>query len=55
MKPAIPVIVEDIISKVTNEKLHHDQKQHYAKTLEDIVAEGQKALRIYETHRNFRK
>lgn len=55
MKPALPVIVEDLISKVTNEKAHPEQRQHYAKTLEDIVAESQKALKKYEMHRNFRR
>jgi superoxide dismutase len=55
MKPALPVIVEDLISKVTNSKMHPEQRQHYAKTLEDIVAEAQKALKTYEMHRNFRR
>lgn len=55
MKPYLPIIVEDLILKVTNPKTHPEQRQHYAKTLQDIVAEAQKALKTYETHRNFRR
>lgn len=55
MKPVLPVIVEDLISNVTNSNLHPEQRQHYAKTLEDIVSESQKALKTYETHRKSRR
>lgn len=55
MKTALPVIVEDLISKVTNSNVHPEQRQYYAKTLEDIVSEAQRALKTYEMHRNFRR
>ena len=51
MATILPVIVEDLISKVTNEKLHYEQRQHYAKTLEDIRNEADTALKKYELHR----
>ena len=51
----IPVIIEDLIAKVTNQNLRSDQKQHYANTLYDIRNEVEKALKQYETERNFRK
>ena len=50
MKP-VPVIIEDIIDKVTNKNLHPDQKQHYVTTLQNVVEEAQKALVSYELHR----
>jgi len=52
MDTFLPVIVEDLISKVTSDNIHPNQKQHYAKTLEDIVKASQKALNTYETQRN---
>ena len=51
MRPVLPVIIEDLIRKVTDAKLHHEQKQHYVKTLEDIKSEADKALKIYEAQR----
>mgnify|MGYP001095614269 CR=1 FL=1 len=55
MRPVLPVIIEDLISKVTNKNTHVEQRQHYATTLKTIVEESQKALEVYETHRKFRK
>lgn len=54
MSTFLPVIVEDLISKVTNDKLHYEQRQHYAQTLENIKNEAEKALKTYELHRNNR-
>lgn len=50
MQP-MPVIIEDLIRNVTNSKLHHEKRQHYAVTLETIVKESQKALAQYERDR----
>lgn len=47
----MPVIIEDLIHKVTNGKLHPEKRQHYAMTLETIVKESQKALAQYERDR----
>lgn len=55
MKPVLPVIVEDLIKKVVDVKSHPETRQHYAKTLEDIVSESQKALKTYELHRKNRR
>ena len=51
----IPVIIEDLISKVTDKNLRSDQKQHYAGTLYNIREQVEKALKQYETERNFKK
>lgn len=51
MKPVLPVIVEDYIQKVTNENVHHEQRQHYAVTLKNIIEEATKAIKTYEAHR----
>lgn len=45
----LPVIIEDLIKKVTDDKMHPEQRQHYAKTLRDIVAACNAALVKYET------
>lgn len=47
MKPILPVIVEDLIRKVTDENLHPEQRQHYVKTLEDIKDAADKAISKY--------
>lgn len=51
----IPVIIEDLIGKVTDKNLHSDKKQHYANTLYDIREQVDRALKQYETERNFKK
>lgn len=51
----IPVIIEDLISKITDKNLRPDQKQHYAGTLYNIRDQVEKALKKYETERNFKK
>lgn len=51
----IPVIIEDLIEKVTNKNLRGDQKQHYANTLYKIREEIDKAIKKYELERNFKK
>jgi hypothetical protein len=55
MTKMIPVIVENLIEKVTDSKTHPETRQHYYKTLVDIREEADKAIKTYETHRNFRK
>lgn len=49
MKQPLPVIIEDLIKKVTDTKQHPEQRQHYAKTLKSIVDEGSKAYKQWET------
>lgn len=51
----IPVIVEDLIKKITDKNLHSDHKQHYAGTLYNIRDQVDIALKNYETERNFKK
>jgi len=51
MSTGLPVVIADMIEKVTNKNVHPEQRQHYASTLNTIVEEAQKALKIYEGHR----
>lgn len=51
----IPVIIEDLIKKVTDKNIHPDHKQHYAGTLYNIREQVEAALKKYETERNFKK
>lgn len=51
----IPVIIEDLINKITDKNLHPNQKQHYAGTLYNIREQVEKALKQYEMERNFKK
>jgi hypothetical protein len=44
----LPVIIEQLISKVTDSKTHPETRQHYATTLQKIVDESQKALKKYD-------
>ena len=50
----LPVLIEDMIKKVTDSSTHPEKRQHWANTLADIVEESQKALKTYETHRKIR-
>lgn len=40
----LPVIIQDLILKVTDKNLHPEKRQHFADTLRKIVKEGEKAL-----------
>ena len=51
----IPVIIEDLIQKITDKSIHPEKKQHYAGTLYKIREEVDKAIKKYELERNFRK
>lgn len=51
----LPVIIENLIQKVTNKSMHPEQRQHYAKTLEDIIEQSTKALRQWEKDYKNRK
>lgn len=44
----LPVIIEQLIHKVSDSKSHPETRQHYATTLRNIVDEGQKALKKYD-------
>lgn len=50
MKP-IPVLIEDMIKKVNDKSTHPEQRQHYAKTLEHIIEEAQRAVNNYDRER----
>jgi hypothetical protein len=51
MKQPLPVIIEDLIIKVTNKNTHPEQRQHYVKTLDDIRKACNEAIRQYENER----
>lgn len=55
MKPILPVMVEDLIKKVTDSSTHPERRQYYVKTLEDIRDAANEAIKKYEADRNFRK
>lgn len=44
----IPVIIEDLINKVTDSKIHPEKRQHYAVTLKNIISQCEKALVKYD-------
>ena len=51
----LPVIIEELIQKVTDSKIHTDKRQHYAATLQLIIDKGQKALDKYENDKKLTK
>lgn len=51
----IPVLIQDLIDKVTDSTKHYEQRQHYAATLVNIREAIDKALAVYETGRKGRK
>lgn len=51
MNTGLPVVIADMIDKVSNQNIHPEQRQHYARTLEVIIEQAQKALKVYEMHR----
>ena len=55
MKPMLPVMVEDLIKKVTDSSTHPERRQYYVKTLGDIRDAADEAIKKYETDRNVRK
>ena len=55
MNVILPVIVEELINKVSNSKLHPEQRQHWANTLYAIKEAAEKALAKYENDRKFRR
>ena len=55
MQQPLPVIIEDLIRKVTDTSTHPEQRQHYATTLKNIVDEGSKAYKQWESQRLGRK
>lgn len=44
----IPVIIQDLIDKVTDKGLHPEKRQHYADTLKRIVESANKALNQFD-------
>lgn len=48
MQQPLPVIIENLIEKVTNAKMHPEQRQHYAGTLKNIIDESTKAYMQWE-------
>jgi hypothetical protein len=44
----LPVVIEDIITKVTDKTKHVETRQHYAATLRNIIEKSQNALDEYE-------
>lgn len=50
----LPVIIEDLIKKVTDSRLHPEQRQHYVTTLTTIRHACDKALREYEKQKTKR-
>lgn len=55
MKQPLPVIIEDLIAKVSNSNLHPEQRQHYAGTLKSIIDESTKAYKQWERDWDNRK
>lgn len=51
----IPVLIQDLVDKVTDSTKHYEQRQHYAATLMKIKEAIDKALADYETGRKGRK
>lgn len=51
----IPVIIQDYISKLSDKKTHPESRQFYYATLVTIKASLEKAIKNYETERNFKK
>lgn len=50
----IPVIIEDMIANVTNNKTHKERRQFYYTTLLAIKEKIDKAIKDYEREKNFR-
>lgn len=44
----LPVIIEDLIKKVTDTTKHPEQRQHYVATLTNIIKAAQAALDQFE-------
>lgn len=44
----VPVIIEDLVSKIKDTNTHYEQRQHYAQTLRNIISYSQNALKEYE-------
>lgn len=44
----LPVIIEDLIKKVTDQSTHPEKRQHFATTLRKIVDEASKALNQFD-------
>tara|TARA_Y100000389_G_scaffold54036_2_gene49919 strand:- start:4682 stop:4861 length:180 start_codon:yes stop_codon:yes gene_type:complete len=59
MEKILPVMVEDLIKKVTDQNLHTEQRQHYVSTLKNIRDAADEALTKYNIdktmNRKFRK
>ena len=47
MQP-LPVIIEQLIQKVTDKGVHPEQRQHYANSLKNIIEQGDKAYKQWE-------
>lgn len=51
----LPVIIEQLIENVTDNKKHPEHRQHYAATLRRIIEEGSKAYNKWEKEWNSRR
>lgn len=50
----LPVIIQDLIQKVSDQKVNVEKRQHYAATLREIVKASEQALAIYDlNHKQF--
>lgn len=51
----LPIIIEDLIGKINDKSTHPEKRQFYFTTLTNIKTSVDKALKDYETERNFKK
>jgi len=54
-KIPLPVIIENLIQNVTDQSKHPEKRQHYAKTLKDIIDQSSVAYRQWEKDFDNRK
>ena len=50
----IPAMIEDLINKVSDKKVHYEKRQFYYATLLDIKAAVDKAIQDYEKEKYFK-
>ena len=44
----LPIIIEDLINKVKDSRVHPEKRQHYVVTLQKIINASEDAIKAYE-------